>query len=97
MGDWMGDGVGVAPGSEVRPLYEGKHHNDKHMQGSVAQPDDWLRSEMLAVGARQKRQGSKLLPVFIDFAGQSKVQEQGRQRQRSSHAGQTRAAPSCHR
>jgi hypothetical protein len=52
----MGDWVVLAPGSEMRPLYEGKHHNDKHMQGSVAQTDDGQRRVMLAVGAQQKRQ-----------------------------------------
>ena len=71
----MGDCVVSFDGAEVRPLYECKRRNDKRMQHTVAQPDDRLRSVMLAVGAQQKLQGRELLAVFIDFACQTEMQE----------------------
>ena len=43
--------------AKERPLYEGKRRDDKHMQRTVAQPDDRQRGVMLAIGAQQKLQG----------------------------------------
>src|SRR5512143_1392293 len=83
-----GRGVRASSGAKVRPLYEGEYCDDKHMQCTVAQPEDRHRGVMLPVGAQQKLHGRELLAILVDCACQPEVQEQGGTRQRNKHTDQ---------